>query len=93
MAYEKYRKILYFSVFEWPKDGKLFVPNVKNEIVSAKLLAGGDLKVKSEDGGIVMKVPDTAPDPIATVIKVEFKGKMENVNLPGKSKMKTGELD
>src|SRR5829696_1330443 len=84
---------LYFSVLDWPKDGKLVLPNVKNEIVSAKLLAGGDLKVKSEGGVITMKVPDTAPDPIATVIKVEFKGQMENVNLSGKAKMKTGELD
>jgi len=84
---------LYFSVFDWPKDGKLFVPKVKNEIVSATLLAGGDLKVKADDGGITMKVPDTAPDQIASVIKVEFKGKMENVNLPGKTKMKSGELD
>lgn len=84
---------LYFSVFDWPKDGKLFVPDVKNEIVSARLLAGGDLKAKPENGGIVIDVPDTAPDPIATVIKVEFKGRMENVNLSGKSKMKTGELD
>jgi alpha-L-fucosidase len=84
---------LYFSVFDWPKDGKLFVPNVKNEIISAKLLAGGDLKVNAEDGGITMKVPDRAPDAIATVIKVEFKGQMENVNVGAKGKIKSGELD
>jgi alpha-L-fucosidase len=85
--------ILYFAVFDWPKDGKLMVPDLKNELVSAKLLAGGDLKVKSEDGGLVMKVPDTAPDKIATVIKVEVKGKIDNVNIAGKKKMKSGELD
>ena len=84
---------LYFSVFDWPKDGKLFVPGLKNKIISAKLLAGGDLKVKSKDGGIVMKVPATAPDAIATVIKVELKGKVNNVNIVGKDKMKSGELD
>jgi alpha-L-fucosidase len=84
---------LYFSVFEWPKDGKLTVSGIKNQVISAKILGGGDVKVKSEDGGIVMKLPDTAPDQIATVIKVEFRGKMENVNLPGKGKIKSGELD
>lgn len=84
---------LYFSVFDWPKDGKLFVPGLKNKIISAKLLAGANLKVKSKDGGIVMKVPATAPDAIATVIKVELKGKVDNVNLAGKDKMKSGELD
>jgi alpha-L-fucosidase len=84
---------LYFSVFDWPKDGKLFVPDLKNEIISAKLLAGGDLKAKSEDGGIVIKGPDVAPDSIATVIKVELKGKVDNVNVPTENKMKTGALD
>src|SRR5258706_7643068 len=32
---------LYFSVFDWPKDGKLVIPGLKNEIVSAKLVANG----------------------------------------------------
>jgi alpha-L-fucosidase len=84
---------LYFSVFDWPKDGKLVVPALKNEIVSARLLAGGDLKVKSEDGGIVIKVGDKAPDPIASVIKVEFKGKIYNANVGANGKMKSGALD
>jgi alpha-L-fucosidase len=84
---------LYFSVFDWPKDGKIVVPGLKNEIISARLLAGGDLKVKSEDGGIVIKGPDAAPDAIATVIKVEVKGHIDNVNIVAKDKMKTGELD
>ena len=70
---------LYISVFDWPKDGKLVVPGVKNEIISAKLLATGkELKAKSDVGGIEIKVPEAAPDPIATVIKVEVKGKVGN---------------
>ena len=69
---------LYFSVFDWPKDGKLVIPGLKNEIVSAKLLGGGTIKAKSEDGGMLLKVPETAPDKIATVIKVEVKGTVPN---------------
>lgn len=69
---------LYFSVFDWPKDGKLVIPGLKNEIVSAKLLGGGTIKAKSEDGGMLLKVPETAPDKIATVIKVEVKGTVAN---------------
>src|ERR1700730_3069765 len=70
---------LYFSVFDWPKDGKLVVPGVKNEILSAKLLANGkELKAKSNQGGIEIKVPETALDSIATIIKVELKGKVGN---------------
>jgi alpha-L-fucosidase len=84
---------LYFHVFDWPKDGKLTVDNLPNALLSAKILGGGDVKVKSDNGGIVIKLPDTAPNAIATVIKVEFKGGIPNVNLPGKGKIKSGELD
>jgi alpha-L-fucosidase len=66
---------LYLSVFDWPKDGKLVVPALKNDVISAKLLANGTvLKAKQDDGGLVIKVPDAAIDTIATVIKLELKG-------------------
>jgi alpha-L-fucosidase len=89
----KGKTILYFHVFEWPKDGKLTVENLPNNLMSAQILGGGDVKVKSDNGGIVIKLPDTAPNKIATVIKVEFKGTVPNVNLPGKGKMRSGALD
>jgi alpha-L-fucosidase len=68
---------LYFSVFEWPADGKLVIPGVKNSIVSAKLLATG-AKVKTllaKDGNLTITLPATAPDPLVTVIRVDVKGK------------------
>jgi alpha-L-fucosidase len=68
---------LYFSVVEWPADGKLVIPGVKNSIVSAKLLATG-AKVKTllaKDGNLTITLPATAPDPLATVIRVDVKGK------------------
>ena len=72
---------LYFTVFDWPKDGKLMVPGVKNEVLSAKILAGGDLKIKSDEGGLALKVADAAPDPIATVIRVEVKERSQQPQL------------
>jgi len=70
---------LYFSVFDWPKDGKLSIPGLKNEIVSARLLAGNTtLKTQAGSDGVLINVPEKALDPIATVIKVEVKGKVEN---------------
>ena len=84
---------LYFTVFDWPKDGKLVIPGVKNKVIAASLLAGGKVKAKAVDGNLVINVPATAPDPIASVIKVELKGKVANVNSAAKSTMKTGELD
>lgn len=85
---------LYFSVFDWPKDGKLVVPGVKNEVVSANLLANGSkLKTGLSSEGLVITLPAKAPDAIASVIKVVVKGKLENVNVKPKKKMKSGELD
>ena len=85
---------LYFSVFDWPKDGKLSIPGLKNKIMSANLLAdGASLKTEMNDGGVIMTVPEKASDSNATVIKVEVKGTVEPVSAKPKDKMKAGELD
>jgi len=80
--------ILYFSVFEWPKDGKLSIPGLKNKIVSAKFLAnGGSLKTEKNDEGVIIAVPEKALDANATVIKVEVKGPVEPISAKQKDKM------
>jgi alpha-L-fucosidase len=85
---------LYFAVFDWPKNGKLTVPGLKNEVISAKLVATGKaLKTEPSADGLEINVPAGAPDKIASVIKVEVKGVLENVNIAPKKKMKSGELD
>ena len=63
---------LYLFVVDWPKDGKLVVPGLKNEIRSVKFLATNkSLKAKKEKGEWTIKLPDAAIDPVATVIEVE----------------------
>ncbi|TCJ19573.1 alpha-L-fucosidase [Flaviaesturariibacter flavus] len=84
---------LYFSVFDWPQDGRLLVPGISKEVVSASILGGGKVKTELTPEGLKLQVPATAPDPVASVIRVTFRGQFENVNLPGKQKMKTGALD
>ncbi|HEY4151238.1 MAG TPA: alpha-L-fucosidase [Chitinophagaceae bacterium] len=67
--------ILYLSVFDWPKDGRLVLPAVKGTIVRAQLLANGSaLKTEMTDTGVVINVPGKASDPVATVVKLEVKG-------------------
>ena len=86
--------ILYFSVFDWPKDGKLVIPEVVQPVMSAKLLMDkSSLKVKNSDRGIEISVPAKAPDAIASVIKVTLKGKIEAATKEATKKMKTGALD
>jgi alpha-L-fucosidase len=91
---------LYLSVFNWPADGRLVVPGLTQQVISAKLLSDGT-KLKTEafisnatgtEDGTAILLPAKAPDAIASVIKVEVKGTLSS-EAKAKDKMKTGELD
>jgi alpha-L-fucosidase len=70
---------LYFSVFNWPADGKLIIPGLKNGVSSATLIStGSKLRTSGSAEGLSIILPANAPDPIASVIKVEVRGKVEN---------------
>jgi alpha-L-fucosidase len=67
--------ILYLHVFNWPANGKLLVPGLENQVVSAKLLANSNvLTGKKAVDGFMLTVPATALDDNSTVIKLEIKG-------------------
>ncbi len=63
-------------MFKWPADGKLVIPGIPNKVASALLLASGAKvnAVTSKDGVLTLTLPSTAPDAVASVIKVEVKG-------------------
>ena len=69
---------LYFTVFTWPADGKIVIPEFTNSIISAKLLAtGASVKTSvAKDGKLTISLPATAPDPVGTVIRVDVRGKV-----------------
>ena len=69
---------LYLHVFDWPGDGKLVVPGLKNEIKSASLLAGGKkLDVTKTADGVTILLPQTAPDKISSTVVLNIKGAPE----------------
>jgi alpha-L-fucosidase len=69
---------LYLSVFNWPANGKLVVPGLKNAVESATLLASGaKLDVTASPEGPVVTVPASAPDAIASVVALKIKGAPE----------------
>jgi alpha-L-fucosidase len=75
--------ILYFSVFNWPADGKLSITGLKNGASSASLLAtGAKVRTTGSADGLIINLPAAAPDPIASVIKVVVKGKVESATIP-----------
>jgi alpha-L-fucosidase len=85
---------LYLSVFDWPVDGKLTVPDFHNDVKSAVLLASGKkLSTGIDKDQLVITLPDKAPDSIATVIKVEVKGIVDKSQAPQvKKEMEAGEV-
>lgn len=86
---------LYFSVFNWPADGKLVVPKLKNKVLTASLLAGrSKLETSVKGNDLVISLPEKASDAIASVIKVEFEGAVAHqIQNSPKKEMKSGALD
>lgn len=81
-------------VFDWPADGKLVVPALANKVTGARLVMGNrSLTAKNENGNVVIRLPENAPDKIATLVQLDVTGKVANVNVKGNKKMKTGALD
>ena len=71
---------LYLSVFEWPRSGKLYLPGLKTEIASAKLLKGSEsvpMAFSTSNGWTVFEVPAGAPEKLVSVIEVQLAGKPE----------------
>ncbi|MDF7824639.1 alpha-L-fucosidase [Pontiellaceae bacterium B12227] len=68
---------LILSVFEWPTTGKLYLPGLKTEIVSAKLLnrSGSEEVVYNRSNGwTIFDLPCHAPEKMVSVIELELAG-------------------
>jgi alpha-L-fucosidase len=69
---------LYLHVFDWPDDGKLLIPGLRNEVRSAWLLATDKtLRTTATEDGVVVEVPAKPLDPIDTVVVLEVKGELD----------------
>ena len=66
---------VYLHVFNWPKSGLLKIP-FTNKVVKAYLMEDSTelLNASIANGKVVLRLPKYAPDKIASVIVVEFKG-------------------
>jgi alpha-L-fucosidase len=69
---------LYLHVFNWPENGNLFVPGLKNEVASAAVLATGvKLQAQATSEGVTLSVPAQAPDAISSTVVLQIKGAPE----------------
>jgi alpha-L-fucosidase len=70
--------LLYLHVFDWPDDGELPVPGLKNRVEKAYLLADGTaLQTREQDSGVVVSLPAEAPDAINSVIVLKVEGTLD----------------
>ena len=70
--------ILYLHVFDWPEDGELLVPGLKNHVEQAYLLADQTpLEARGQDEGVIVSLPALAPDPINSVVVLKVGGTPE----------------
>lgn len=77
--------ILYLHVFNWPSDGKLIVPGLKNQPTKACLLADpekSNLSTAQNNGSLIINLPGQAPDPISSTIMLVFNGPIEIESAP-----------
>lgn len=67
---------LYLHVFEWPARGELRLPGLMNLVHGARLLGAPEAKVTHarDEGGIVLRLPPSAPDETASVIELTLDG-------------------
>jgi len=67
--------ILYLHVFDWKKDGTLFIP-VGNKVLSCALLNDREqtFEVERNAEGLTVTMKGAAPNPIASVIELRLKG-------------------
>ncbi len=66
---------IYLHVIDWPKDGSLKIP-LENKVDKAYLLAnpGQSLVVAQEANRVGISVPAEAPDPLISIVVLEFEG-------------------
>ena len=72
------RIALYLHVWEWPADGNVLLPGLRQIPRSARLLArDGAVTSSISPEGLVVTLPDAAPDPDVSVAALEFDGSIE----------------
>ena len=73
----------YLHVWNWPADGKILLPGVKQSAHSGRMLANGAAVTTAMiDAGLVVTLPGSAPDPDASVAALEFDQPVQIGTLP-----------
>ena len=66
---------LFLCIFDWPESGNLYLPGLKTEIKSARLLNGDiakEIAIALEEGWTIFELPARKPEKLVSVIEVEL---------------------
>ena len=64
---------LYLHIWDWPEDGKLLLPTLKETPVSGRVLTTGQaVKTSATGDGVIVDLPGKATDPIISLVVLEF---------------------
>lgn len=76
---EKSETVLYFSVFNHPENGNLFIPKLTNNVIEASLLGTNtSIKTVTSTEGLKIQLPEKEIGSIAPVVKLRIEGKVIN---------------
>jgi len=64
---------IYLHVYKWDGD-HVTLPDIPRKVTAARLLAGGPAQVRQAEGELVVRVPQSAHEPLDTVIRLELDG-------------------
>ncbi|MGI8922669.1 MAG: alpha-L-fucosidase [Fimbriimonadales bacterium] len=66
---------LFLHVFEWPKDGRLVVPNIGSEPMDARFLGQRDtIKPRGDKLNLILPIPARPPHEACSVLVLTFRG-------------------
>ena len=66
---------LFLHVWDWPRDGELMVPGLKNQILAAHMMSSKKrLNALHAPNGVTISVPKIAPDAISSTVVLEIAG-------------------
>jgi len=75
---------MFLSVFDWPQDGKLYLPGLESKIVSANLLKGSEateIPFEQINGWTIFKVPYKPVDSPVSVIDIKLEENVETMKV------------
>ncbi|MFZ4399042.1 MAG: alpha-L-fucosidase [Bacteroidales bacterium] len=76
---------LYFHLFDWPKNKKIEINTLENEVIKAYLLSDSKKKplvFKRIGIQLLISLPEKAPDANNSVVVIEIKGKPQVITTP-----------